>query len=99
MGSLGWVQGLVFGAAPGIENPFSADPLPCVGLGLLPAAVNLVERELTLVAARKQSSNRILGNKEILFLEPGIPLPPALHPPKTISHLFIAPLTENKTLR
>lgn len=52
MGSLGRVQGLVFGAAPGIENPFSADPLPRVGLGLLPAAVNLVERERTPVAGR-----------------------------------------------
>lgn len=61
MGSLGWVQGLVFGAAPRIENPFSADPLPCVGLGLLPTAVNLAERERTLVAAGKQGSDRVGG--------------------------------------
>ena len=81
MGSLGWVQGLVFGAAPGTANPFSADPLPRVGLGLLPAAVNLSERERTPVAGGKQGSDHASKNQAILFLEAGIPLPPALCPP------------------
>jgi len=49
MGSLGRVQGFVLGAAPRVQNPFPADPLPSVCLGLVPAAVNL-GREGTAVA-------------------------------------------------
>lgn len=74
MGSLGRVQGLVFGAAPGIENPFPADPLPRVGLGLLPAAVNLPEREGTAVQPGNRAATAYVGtgrfysqNPEFLF--------------------------------
>lgn len=79
MGPLGGVQGLVFGAAPRVENPFPADPLPCVRLGLLPTAMNLGrERRDT---GGKQGT---CGSLEFLWLEPGGALPPAsysLRPP------------------
>lgn len=65
MGSLGRVQGLFFGAAPGVENPFSADPLPRVGLGLLPTAVNLAERDRSLGAAGKQGGRHVQGNQVV----------------------------------
>jgi len=51
MGSLGGVQGVVLGAASRVQNPFPADPLPSVCLGLVPAAVNL-GREGTVVELR-----------------------------------------------
>lgn len=41
VGSLGRIQGFVLGAAPGIQDPFPADALPGVGLGLLPTAMDL----------------------------------------------------------
>lgn len=78
MGSLGWIQGIVFGAAPGIQDPFPADVLPRLRLGLVPTAVNLVGRERTLVGNRE--CDHICGNGVGLLPEPGIPV--ALHPPK-----------------
>lgn len=47
VGSLGGIQGSVLGAAPGIQEPFPADALPSVGLGLVPTAMDL-ERQRTL---------------------------------------------------
>lgn len=41
VGTLGGIQGFVLGATPGVQEPFPADPLPCVGLGLLPTAMHL----------------------------------------------------------
>lgn len=90
MGPLGGVQGLVFGAAPRVENPFPADPLPCVCLGLLPAAVNLGRER------------RDTGGKRHVW-EPGVSVagawrcsPTCFILPETTSRLFTAPLTRNK---
>lgn len=92
MGPLGGVQGLVFGAAPRVENPFPADPLPRVRLGLLPAAVNL-GRE------RKEGHGWETGH----VWEPGVSVagawrcsPTCFALPEATSRLFTAPLTRNK---
>lgn len=80
VGSLGGIQGFVLGAAAGVQDPFPADPLPRVGLGLLPTAVGLAGEN------GQRARDRPCGNQGLALPEPATPFLPALHPPEISSH-------------